>query len=189
MCRRNISMNNCNYLEIIDKIYGKEDSELKRILLVHSCAVTKKALHIVDSHPELMLDRVFVEEAAMLHDIGIINTNAPGICCRGTEPYIRHGIIGAEMLRKENLNRHARVCERHTGAGLTKKEITTQQLPLPHQDFLPETLEEQVICYADKFFSKTNLEREKTVEQAEHSLAKFGEEGVERFRQWHQLFG
>ena len=64
----------------------------------------------------------------------------------------------------------------------------SQNLPLPHQDFLPETLEEQVICYADKFFSKTHLDREKSVEKAEKSIAKFGEEGLARFKQWEKMF-
>lgn len=92
------------------------------------------------------------------------------------------------MLRKEGFPRHARVCERHTGAGVTREQIINQHLPLPEQDFLPETMEEKVICYADKFFSKTHLDKEKTVEQAERSLAKFGEEGVLRFREWEQIF-
>ena len=179
---------NVDYIHIIEKLYGKEDSALKRILLVHSRAVAQKALRIVDVHPEMALDRQFVEEAAMLHDIGIIRCDAPGIECFGTEPYIRHGILGAAMLRSEGLERHARVCERHTGAGLSRQDIVSQNLPLPQQDYLPETLEEQLICYADKFFSKTRLEQEKTIGQAEHSLAKFGEEGLRRFRHWKQLF-
>ena len=92
------------------------------------------------------------------------------------------------MLRAEGLPRHARVCERHTGAGLSLHDIRSQNLPLPQQDFLPETMEEQLICYADKFFSKTRLDEKKTVEQAERSLAKFGEEGVARFKEWERLF-
>ena len=91
-------------------------------------------------------------------------------------------------MRREGYPRHARVCERHTGAGLSEKEIVGQHLPLPHQDFLPETLEEKLICYADKFYSKTHPEREKSYEQAEHSLAKFGKEGLDRFHSWHALF-
>ena len=75
-----------------------------------------------------------------------------------------------------------------TGAGITKEQIEKQQLPLPHQDFLPETMEEKVICYADKFFSKTHLDKEKSIEKAEKSLAKFGEEGVKRFQQWERMF-
>lgn len=124
----------------------------------------------------------------MLHDIGIFKCDAAGIQCFGTEPYICHGRIGAELLRSEGFPRHARVCERHTGAGITKAQIIAQNLPLPQQDFLPETMEEKVICYADKFFSKTHLDREKTIEQAEKSLSKFGDEGVLRFREWEKCF-
>lgn len=176
-----------DWKKIIDKYYSG-DGDLRTILIIHSQSVARKALQIVSLHPELNLDREFIEEAAMLHDIGIIKTDAPGIKCFGTEPYICHGILGAEMLRQEGLPRHARVCERHTGAGLSLNEIVSQNLPLPHQDFLPETLEEQVICYADKFFSKTHLDREKSVEKAEKSIAKFGEEGLSRFKQWEKMF-
>lgn len=179
-----------NYQSVIDQFY-KEDDALRHILLVHSRQVADKALEIASRHPELQLDTDFLETAAMLHDIGIVRCDAPGIQCFGTEPYICHGRIGAEMLRNllgQEAESIARVCERHTGAGLTEKDIVSQDLPLPHQDFLPETIAEQVICYADKFYSKSHLEREKTVEQAACSLAKFGSEGVERFRKWAQMF-
>ena len=176
-----------NYNLLIDKYYP-EDNELRHILINHSQSVARKALQIVSSHPELHLDAQFVEEAAMLHDLGIFRTDAPGIQCFGSEPYICHGRLGAEILRKEGYELHARVCERHTGAGITCKEIIAQGLPLPHQDFLPETMEEKVICYADKFFSKTHLDREKSIEKAEKSLAKFGEDGVMRFREWERMF-
>ena len=176
-----------NYQSIIDKYYA-DDNQLRHILLTHSRTVADFALRVADRHPELHIDRQFVEEAAMLHDIGIFRCDAPGICCHGTEPYICHGRIGALLLREEGYPRHARVCERHTGAGLTLDDIVTQQLPLPRQSFLPETIEERLICYADKFFSKTRLDREKTFEQAVGSLMKFGAAGVDRFRQWHQIF-
>ena len=176
-----------DYQSIINKYYP-EDNELRHILLVHSRAVANKALAIADRHPELLLDCQFIEEAAMLHDIGIIRCNAPGIQCFGSEPYICHGRIGAEMLRAEGFPQHARVCERHTGAGIMRCQIIAQNLPLPEQDFLPETMEEKLICYADKFFSKTHLDEEKTIEQAIKSLSKFGEEGLIRFREWVKMF-
>ena len=156
--------------------------------MAHSTLVTKRAVRICDLHPELSLDRQFVIEAAMLHDIGIFKCDAPGIYCFGSEPYLIHGRIGAELLRAEGFPKHARVCERHTGAGITKEEIIKLNLPLPHEDFLPETMEEKVICYADKFYSKTHPEVEKTIEQAERSLKRFGEDGVERFKLWEKLF-
>lgn len=176
-----------DYNKIIDR-YFSDDKELRRVLITHSRAVADRALRIVDAHPELGADRQFVEEAAMLHDIGIVKCDAPGICCHGTEPYIRHGMLGAAMMRAEGSERHARVCERHTGAGLSKEEIESQNLPLPHQDFLPETIEEKIICYADKFYSKSHLEREKTLAQAEKTIAKFGDDGLQRFLEWERMF-
>ena len=176
-----------DYQAIIDKYYP-EENELRRILMIHSRSVADKALAIAEAHPELPIDKQFVEEAAMLHDIGIFRTNAPSIQCFGTEPYICHGTIGAQLMREEGFPQHALVCERHTGSGLSLLEIERQNLPVPHHDMLPLSLEEKLICYADKFFSKTHLEREKTVEQARNSLLKFGEEGVARFDTWIQLF-
>lgn len=161
---------------------------LRHILLAHSRAVADKALEIARRHPELGVDELFIEEAALLHDIGIVGVDAPGIACYGTEPYIRHGVIGAEMLRREGLERHARVCERHTGTGLTLEQIVVQGLPLPHQDLQPQTVEEQIICFADKFFSKTRLDTEKTVEQARCSLEKFGADGLLKFDAWCEQF-
>ena len=176
-----------DYQAIIDKYYP-EENELRRILMIHSRSVADKALAIAEAHPELHIDKQFVEEAAMLHDIGIFRTNAPSIQCFGTEPYICHGTIGAQLMREEGFPQHALVCERHTGSGLSLLEIERQNLPVPHHDMLPLSLEEKLICYADKFFSKTHLEREKTVEQARNSLLKFGEEGIARFDTWIQLF-
>ncbi|MCM1312758.1 MAG: phosphohydrolase [Bacteroides sp.] len=176
-----------DYKAIIDKYYP-EDNELKRILTVHSRAVADKALSIVDSHPELCADRDFVEEASMLHDIGIFECDAAGICCFGSKPYICHGTIGSELMRAEGFPRHALVCERHTGAGLSLADIESQKLPVPHRDLLPVTIEEQIVCFADKFFSKTKLDREKTVEEAFRSVSKFGGESAERFRIWCGLF-
>lgn len=169
-----------NALSLIDKFYPREN-ELKHILLTHSRSVADKALALAARHPELGLDLAFVEEAALLHDIGIFLTHAPGIGCTGEHPYICHGFLGADLLRAEGFPRHALVCERHTGAGLSLQDILHRELPLPHRDMLPVSLEEKLVCLADKFFSKTHLEREKTLEQARRSVSKHGEEGARRF--------
>lgn len=180
-----------NYQQIIDHYYPH--GKLRDILMVHSRMVAEKAIKVCQD-PDL---KPFIKAAAMLHDIGIIRCDASGIECYGIEPYICHGLIGAQMLRKdahlfgmsqEEIEPYARVCERHTGAGLTKQQIISQSLPLPHEDFIPETLAEQIICYADKFFSKTHPEVEKSYERALRSIEKFGEEGAERFKQWHERF-
>lgn len=181
-------------MNIIQRFYP-DDNMLRHILLQHSRSVRDYALACCQRHPELQLDTQLVADAAMLHDLGIFRCHAPGIHCEGSEPYIRHGRIGAELLRdiahKEgrDLEPYARVCERHTGAGLTAREIVEQQLPLPPLDFLPETTEEKLICYADKFFSKSGDRKEKTPKHVKKSLARFGEAGLKRFLEWEQLFG
>ena len=171
-----------NALAIINKYYS-EENELKHILLTHSRSVADKALQIAVKHPELHLDTGFLEEAALLHDIGIFMTDASGIQCFGTHPYICHGYLGSELLMKEGYPRHALVCERHTGAGMSLQSIIEQDLPIPHRDMVPVSMEEQVICFADKFFSKTHLDREKSVEKALKSISRYGEDGVIRFKQ------
>jgi len=184
-------------VENIINHYYAESPELRRILLKHSRCVADKALDIARRHPELNLNEDFLEAAAMLHDIGIIRCDAPSICCHGSEHYICHGREGAKMLRvlsgtplidDKYIEPLARICERHTGAGLSRAEILAQNLPLPAQDFLPETTAEQVVCYADKFFSKTHLDHEKTVEEAARSLKKFGSDGLSRFTEWVERF-
>lgn len=176
-----------NAFEIIDKYYP-ENTQQRQILMIHSLSVSQKALRIIDAHPELHVNRTFVKEAALLHDIGIFLTDAPAIDCHGEHPYITHGYLGAELLEKEGFPRHALVCERHTGAGLSLQDIIDQQLPIPHREMLPVTLEEQLVCFADKFFSKTHLDEEKSVEKARQSIAKYGEEGLSRFDRWCSLF-
>lgn len=189
-----------DYKKIIDKYYP-EGSRLRDILMVHSRGVADKALSIYDSLPEEMKrempQREVVEAAAMLHDIGICKCDAAGIECFGTEPYICHGTIGAKLLRAgavewgisaDEIEPYARVCERHTGAGLTADDIRRQNLPLPERDLMPETTMEKLVCYADKFFSKTHPEQEKALEKVRRSMQKFGEASQMRFEELHTLF-
>ena len=174
--------------EIIAKYYADNEA-LRNVLLTHSRSVAEMAVALAQRHPEYHLDETFVWEAAMLHDVGIFLTDAPRIFCRGKEPYIRHGYLGAELLRSEGMPRHARVAERHTGTGLTEQSIRAQSLPLPLQDFCPETLEEQLICYADKFYSKTRLDYVKTFDEALASLRKFGDDALAPMFVWRDMFG
>ncbi|WP_314936200.1 HD domain-containing protein [Alloprevotella tannerae] len=177
-----------NPLDIIYKYYPTDDA-LRRLLLKHSRQVADKALAVCERHPELQLDRQLVYEGAMLHDVGIFLTDAPGIFCHGSEPYLLHGRLGAELMRKEGREDLARICERHTGTGLTAEDIRRQGLPLPLEDFRPETEAEKVICYADKFFSKSHPDAEKTAAQVVKSLAKFGSESPAIFRAWDERYG
>lgn len=176
-----------NPFVLIHKYYA-DQPELEMLLLRHSRQVAGRALTIAYAHPEWDVDLRFIYEGSMLHDIGIIKTKAEGILCHGNEPYLCHGRIGAEMLRAEGLERHARVAERHTGTGLSAQQILARNLPLPPFDFVPETLEEKIICYADKFYSKSHLDKEKTFDQALRSMADFGSEVTDVFTSWHSMF-
>jgi uncharacterized protein len=175
---------------IIDRYYGNA-SRLRTLLTVHSRLVADKALRCARKRGlDSRLDLVFVEEAAMLHDIGIFRCDAPGILCHGELPYICHGTEGRAILDCEGLPRHALVCERHTGAGLTVDDIVSQNLPLPLRDMTPRSAEERLICYADKFYSKSgDPTEEKPLEKVIASMARHGEDTLARFMRLHEEFG
>ncbi len=174
-------------IKIIEKYYPVE-SDAYRILVDHSRSVADKALAIARMHPEMHLDLAFIEEAAMLHDIGIFRCNAPSIDCHGEADYICHGYLGAELMRSEGYPQHALVCERHTGTGLSMEMIELMKWPIPHRDMLPISLEEQLICFADKFYSKTKLGKEKSIDKIRISLSRYGSDTAARFSAWCKLF-
>lgn len=174
-------------IKILEKYYTR-GSELYNLLIAHSQQVANFALEIAHRNPQLNIDCDFVFEAAMLHDIGVFKTHAPSIHCVGDMPYICHGIIGRGILEAEGLPRHALVCEHHTGSGLTIDEIIAQELPLPHRDMFPTTIEEKLVCYADKFFSKSRIAPAKPLEKVQADMARFGEASLNRFNELTALF-
>lgn len=161
------------------------------IILEHSRCVAEKALQIAVNSPHTgSLDLKFIEEAALLHDIGVSMTDAPALDCHGSAPYICHGVLGREILEKAGLPRHALVSERHIGVGLTREDIIAQGLPLPHRDMLPLSNEEKIIACADLFYSKKKLElsTEKSLGKIKSNLAKFGSAKVTVFEGWLKEF-
>ena len=177
-------------IKIIQKFY-KADSESYWYLTEHSEAVTKKALEVAKRVPHFNPDLKFIEEAAMLHDVGIFLVEAPQIGCFGNKPYICHGYLGGERLEEEGFPKHALVCERHVGVGLSIQDIEDQNLPLPKRDMIPISIEEEIICFADKFFSKSekDLTKEKNLDEVKKELLRFGEDKVKRFNGWLEKFG
>jgi len=151
------------------------------IYIRHADAVAQKALSIGDKLRHLKPHLDLLENAARLHDIGIFLTHAPKIECYGPMPYICHGFLGRFLLEQNGFKVVAPVCERHVGAGLTRNYIWEKRLPLPVRDMLPETLEEKIVCYADKFFSKTGKIEAKPVDQVIQTLKHHGQEVVDRF--------
>lgn len=175
-------------IQIIRKYYA-DNLPLQALLLTHCNDVADLAMLIALKNELTDVDLNFLYEAAILHDIGIFLCDAPDIYCYGTHQYLEHGYLGAELLRKEGLERHALVCERHIGVGLSKTIIIEKKLPLPHRNMLPISLEEKIICYADLFFSKSSPDKQLTLTQVRKNLAKYGAENLAIFEEWFKLFG
>jgi uncharacterized protein len=167
------------------------NSEALEIVYLHSRMVADKAVAIATAADASQMDLQFIEEAALLHDIGVSLIHAPKLHCFGSEPYIRHGILGREILEAEGLPRHALVCERHIGVGLTAQDIVDQKLPLPKREMSPVTRCERIVALADLFYSKSHgkLDQEKSTDQVRSDLLKFGAEKVALFEIWLKDFG
>ncbi|MCD4697925.1 MAG: HDIG domain-containing protein [Bacteroidales bacterium] len=175
---------------IINKYYPKK-SIARYYYFTHVVKVTELALLLADLNPKLKISRKKIIKGAMLHDIGIIKTKAPEIGCFGKFPYICHTYLGREMLEKEGMKKTALMCERHLGVGLSKNDIKKSGFPLPHRDMLPLSLEEKLICYADKFYSKSenHLLAAKPVEKVNKKISKYGDDKIKRFEEFVELFG
>ncbi|MFA5406633.1 MAG: HDIG domain-containing metalloprotein [Candidatus Nanoarchaeia archaeon] len=167
-------------LKIINKYFK---GQACRVLIAHSELVAAKALAIAHTVPELKPDLAFIREASMLHDIGICLVDAPELDCHGKEPYVKHGVLGRELLDKEGLPKHGLVCERHTGVGITKEEIIKNKLPLPHRDLVPVSVEEEIISLADLFYSKSSP-HEFSVNEIIERQQKFGEDKIIKLKGW-----
>ncbi len=172
-------------IRIIEKYYDK-NSESFRILTTHSACVAKKALEIAKRVPEEDLDYNFIEEAALLHDIGVFLTDSPDIDCHGEAEYLLHGVLGREVLEKEGLPKHGLVCERHIGVGITKKQIVEEGLLLPERDMIPLSEEEEIIALADNFFGKgeDDLTRERSIEEVRERIKKHGSSKLDILNNW-----
>lgn len=173
-------------LEIIQKFYPP-DTDVYDLLVDHSMKVAKKSIEIARNASDLKPDLEFIENAALLHDIGIIKTRAESIGCTGDKPYVCHGYLGRQMLDQEGLPAaYGLVCERHTGAGISLENIISNQLPLPQRDMVPKTVEEKIICVADKYFSKSPKKNGKIITTADvvDELEKISPDHAERFMTW-----
>ncbi len=176
-------------IDVIAEFY-EPGSQTYQIIVKHGRQVADKAVEAAINVSHLEPNLNFIKEAAMLHDIGIFETNAPELGCTGEHPYVSHGYLGRNILNKIGLPLHALVCERHVGVGISAEDIRRYHLPLPHRDMVPISIEEQIICYADKFYSKNGKTdgNEKSVEDILRALYRYGPEKAARFQSWVNLF-
>jgi uncharacterized protein len=126
----------------------------------HSEKVADKALEIADKITKVNVDTELIEIGALLHDIGRSKTHG-----------FKHALIGGKILRERGFSEKlARICERHILGGLDKEDA--KKFDLPEKDYLPVTIEEKIICLADKHMAGT---REVSIQ--------------ERFNRWSHKYG
>lgn len=117
-------------------------------------------------------DVKLVEASALLHDIGRAKTHG-----------IRHAVEGATMARKLGLpDVIIKIIERHIGAGLPKDEA--KKLGLPDREYIPQTLEEKIVCHADNLID--NFRRQPIEREVERALREGHKEYAARLVKLHK---
>ncbi len=174
-----------NYIKIALKHIPQD---LWGTYFAHSVLVTQMSLEIAE---RLKLDaetKQFIQEAAMLHDVGIGEVSMDKENPQNKPLYITHGIIGCRILNELGYPKHALVCRNHIGVGLTNEIILQNKLPLPAEDMVPSTLPEKIITYADLFFSKSQPFKKRALDEVVAKIVTYGEEQLNNFYQLHKKF-
>ncbi len=161
-------------IKLLKKYSNSEESF--NTVLNHSKAVQKAALSIAeDVKKEHNINLNIIKIGSLLHDIGRFKCNK--------KDSIRHGVVGGEILRKENLPEYAEIAERHVGVGITIKDIKQQKLDLPLKNLVPETKEQKIITYADNLvFGERIGNINEVIERYRKEL---GEDYAERIKKSH----
>ncbi|MFX1456381.1 MAG: HD domain-containing protein [Promethearchaeota archaeon] len=134
--------------------------KIQHSIIRHSEKVANQALVIANKITKANVDKNLIEIGAILHDIGRSETHG-----------FNHALKGGNILRQRGFSEKlARICETHILGGLDKEDA--KELGLPEKDYLPITLEEKIICLADKLIAGT---RKVTLE--------------ERFNRWFSKYG
>jgi len=157
-------------IELLKK-YSSSEKDFEAVLK-HSKNVQKEALRIAAKVKNT--DKELIKIGSLLHDIGRFRKDL----------VYRHGLNGAEMLRKEGFEEYAKVAERHLGAGISKQDIKKQKLKLPMKDFVPLSKEEKIISYADNLIEDNKLISVKQV--IKRYKDELGEEVAEKIKKQHE---
>jgi uncharacterized protein len=166
-------------------------------------APTSEAFELVYTHCEIVcgvveqrlargglaLNADLVRAGSLLHDIGVYRLYSPSGELDHTR-YVRHGLLGYELLHDLGFpDALCRFCSCHTGMGLSRDDVLRQQLPLPIDDYLAESGEEELVMYADKFHSKTDPPVFVMPSTYAASVQRFGEDKTLRFASMLERFG
>lgn len=151
--------------------------------LVHDhCRIVGKLAEQVIARNNLVVDVDLVRAGSLLHDIGVYRLNG--------SHYIRHGVLGYELLRELGFPEAlCRFCSRHTGVGLSLQDVVQQALPIPAGDYFAETVEEELVMYADKFHSKSSPPEFVTAAAYQDAVLRFGADKSMRFAALVERYG
>ena len=100
-----------------------------------------------------------VEVGALLHDIGRSKTHT-----------VHHAIIGAEIAENLKLPEPViSIIKKHVGGGITAHDA--KKLGWPKDVYVPQTLEEKIVCYADKLIEGSHrVPIERTIDKLSQDL-------------------
>jgi len=147
-------------------------------VISHCKAVASLAVEIAERLRKngLKVNVKLVEIGALLHDIGRSKTHS-----------VHHAVIGAEIARSIGLpNSLISIIERHVGGGINSEEAS--KLGWPPKSYLPETLEEKIVCYADKLIEgHQRVPVEVTIEKLAKELGE-NHPAISRIRKLHEHF-
>ncbi|WP_350280668.1 HD domain-containing protein [Kribbella sp. HUAS MG21] len=168
------------------------DTEIRA--LHREYAPSREAFGLVHEHCRLVcsiaeqyfdrldLDADLVRAGALLHDIGVYRLES--------EPYVRHGVLGHSLLTELGFpDEICRFASCHTGVGITRDDVLRQELPIPVDDYLPRTPEEELVLYADKFHSKRRPPVFLSGNTYSGEVARFGTDKVLRFGELRARYG
>ena len=174
-------------IEALHRKYAPNE-EVFELVWTHCRIVGDVALQLA-KNSGTDVNAALVQVGCLLHDIGVYALYDGGEF--GTnQNYITHGIRGEEILKHEGFPETIwRFASHHTGVGITKKQIVERNLPLPHEDFLAETPEEELVMYADKFHSKTEPPYFNSYDYCADYTVQFGEENIESLNRLTAKFG
>ena len=135
-------------------------------VIAHILAVKNTAMRIA-SELKVPVNKELLLTGAMLHDIGRARTHG-----------IEHAIVGVDIARKLGFSESVlNIIERHIGAGISREEAG--ELGLPEKDYIPQTIEEKLVAYADNLLNgdrevsfEESLERFRRTLGAEHPAVK-----------------
>jgi uncharacterized protein len=178
--------------EIIDLHKKYAPNEAAYLQFYNHCSMVWEIAKNILNKNKLDIDEELVKVGCLLHDVGVYKLfEEDGTFYRPIE-YLRHGILGKEIIDTEKIDeRIGLMITRHIGMGITADEIKQNNLPLPHEDFIPLSLEEKLVCFADKFHSKYQNEESAfhTSESIKNHLRKYGQKKIDIFEGMLELFG